>query len=165
MSQSPADDPDGVPSWDAFCGDGPACAPPPGRELAGLLGDAVEALDELDERRLLGVTSAARRLRAHSDYIEIMAVAKFGRRRAEQLEASKARGDRVRSRDGEYAAEELGFEMTASAYSAGLLLDMAANIVDRLPSTLAGMAAGIIDHDRARVISNATLNLSDDLAA
>src|ERR1700728_1678088 len=108
VSQSPADDRDGVPSWDAFSGDGPACAPPPGRELAGLLGDAVGALDELDERRLLGVTSAARRLRAHSDYIEIMAVAKFGRRRAEQLEASKARGDRVRSRDGEYAAEELG---------------------------------------------------------
>ena len=89
----------------------------------------------------------------------------FGRRRAEQLEASKARGDRVRSRDAEYAAEELGFEMTASAYSAGLLLDMAANIVNRLPSTLAGMAAGVIDRDRARVISNATLHLSDDLAA
>jgi hypothetical protein len=45
------------------------------------------------------------------------------------------------------------------------LLDMAANIVGRLPSTLAGMAAGVIDRDRARVISNATLHLSDDLAA
>ena len=104
-------------------------------------------------------------MRAHADYVEVMAVAKFGRRRAEQLEASKARGDRVRSRDAEYAAEELGFEMTASAYSAGLLLDMAANIVNRLPSTLAGMAAGVIDRDRARVISNATLHLPDDLAA
>ena len=74
-------------------------------------------------------------------------------------------GDRVRSRDAEYPAEELGFEMTASAHSAGLLLDMAANIVTRLPATLAGMAAGVIDRDRARVISNATLHLSDDLAA
>ena len=140
MSQSPADGPDGVPSWDAFSGDGPGCAPPPGPELAALLGEAVEALDELDERQLLGVGSAARRLRAHADYLEVMAVAEFGRRRAEQLEASKARGDRARSRDAEYAAEELGFEMTASAYSASLLLDMAANIVGRLPSTLAGMA-------------------------
>ena len=162
MSQSPAD---GVPSWDAFSGDGPGCAPPPGPELAALLGEAVGALDELDERQLLGVGSAARRMRAHADYVEVMAVARFGRRRAEQLEASKARGDRVRSRDAEYAAEELGFEMTASAYSASLLLDMAANIVNRLPSTLAGMAAGVIDRDRARVISNATLHLSDDLAA
>ena len=42
---------------------------------------------------------------------------------------------------------------------------MAANIVNRLPATLAGMAAGAIDRDRARVISNATLHLPDDLAA
>ena len=55
--------------------------------------------------------------------------------------------------------------MTASAHSAGLLLDMAANIAGRLPATLAGMAAGVIDRDRARVISNATLHLSDELAA
>ena len=105
----------------------------PARGLAALLGEAVGASDELDERQLLGAGSAARRLRAHADYLEVMAVAEFARRRAEQLEASKARGDRVRSRDGEYPAEELGFEMTASAYSAGLLLDMAANIVGRLP--------------------------------
>src|SRR6202042_3271937 len=113
----------------------------------------------------LGVSSAARGMRAHGDYVEIMAVARFGRQCAERLEASKARGDRVRSRDAEYPAEELGFEMTASAYSAGLLIDMAANIVTRLPATLAGMAAGVIDRDRARVISNATLHLSDELAA
>jgi hypothetical protein len=165
VSQSPADGPDGpdrTPPWDAFSGDG---APPPGPELATLLGEAVGALGELDERQLLGASTAARRLRAHADYLEVMAVAEFARRRAAQLEASKARGDRARSRDGEYAAEELGFEMTASAYSASLLLEMAANIAGRLPSTLAGMAAGVIDRDRARTISNATLHLPDDLAA
>ena len=160
--QSPADGPEPEPGWDAFSGDD---APPPGPELAALLGGAVGALGELDERQLLGASTAARRLRAYADYLEVMAVAEFGRCRAEQLEASKARGDRVRSRDGEYPAEELGFEMTASAYSAGLLIDMAANIVTRLPSTLAGMAAGVIDRDRARAISNATLHLPDDLAA
>ena len=164
MSQSPTDGPEPMPEpgWGAFSGDE---APPPGPELAALLGDAVGALGELGGRQLLGVSTAARRQRAHADYIEVMAVAEFARCRAEQLEASKARGDRVRSRDGEYPAEELGFEMTASAYSAGLLIDMAANIVTRLPSTLAGMAAGVIDRDRARVISNATLHLPDDLAA
>src|SRR5580692_7735049 len=162
VSQSPADGPESTPPWDAFSGEDP---PPPGPQLAALLGEAVGALGELDERQLLGASTAARRLRAHADYIEIMAVAEFGRLRAEQLEASKARGDRVRSRDAEYPAEELGFEMAASAYSASLLLDMAANIVGRLPATLAGMAAGVIDRDRARVISNATLHLSDELAA
>jgi Domain of unknown function (DUF222) len=165
VSQSPADGPDGTPPWDAFSGDGAAAAPPPGPGLAALLGDAVGALGELDARQLLGAGSAARRLRAYADYIEVMSVAEFGRLRAGQLEASKARGDRVRSRDAEYPAEELGFEMAASAYSAGLLLDMAANIATRLPSTLAGMASGVIDRDRARAISNATLHLPDELAA
>ena len=95
-----------------------------------------------------------------------MAVAEFARRREEQFEASKARGDRVRSRDGEYPAEELGFEMTATAYSAAVLLDMAQNIAGLfLPCTLAGMAAGRIDPDRARAISNATIHLPDGLAA
>jgi hypothetical protein len=162
VSQSPADGPEPEPGWDAFSG---VDAPPPGPDLAALLGEAVANLGGLDERQLLGTGSAARRLRAYADYVEVMSVAEFARCRAEQLEASKARGDRVRSRDGEYPAEELGFEMTASAYSAGLLIDMATNIVTRLPSTLAGMAAGVIDRDRARVISNATLHLPDDLAA
>ena len=155
--------PSRVPPWDAFSGDGRAAARP--ASSPPLLDEAVGALGELDERQLLGAGSAARRLRAHADYLEVMAVAEFGRRRAGQLEASKARGDRVRSRDGEYPAEELGFEMAASAHSAGLLLDMAANIVGRLPATLAAMAAGAIDRDRARAISNATLHLPDDLAA
>src|ERR1700733_9803564 len=135
VSQSPADGPGPASPWDAFSGQTP---PPPGPGQAALLGEAVGALDELDERQALGVSSAARRMRAHADYAEIMAVARFGRVRAAQLEASKARGDRVRSRDGEYPAEELGFEMTASAYSAGLLLDMAANIVTRPPTPWPG---------------------------
>ena len=117
MSQSPADGPttDRVPPWDAFSGEDP---PPPGPRLTALLGDAAGAIGELDERQLLGAGSAARRQRAYADYVEIVAVAEFGRRCAERLEASRARGDRVRSRDGEYPVEELGFEMTASAYSA-----------------------------------------------
>ena len=165
MSQPPSDEPDRVPPWDAFSGDGPGGAPAPGPGLAALLGEAVAAPGELGERQLLGASSAARRLAAHAQYLEIMMVAEFARLRDGQLEASKARGDRVRSRDGEYPAEELGFEMTATAHSAALLLDMARNIVGRLPSTLAGMAAGTIDRDRARLISNATIHLSDELAA
>ena len=162
MSESPSDGAGRVPPWEAFSGgEGPA----PGPGLAALLGEAVAGLGGLDEAQLLGAGSAARRLAAHAGYLEMMAVAEFGRRRAEQLEASRARGDRVRSRDGEYPAEELGFEMTASAYSAAILLDMARNVAGRLPCTLAGMAAGRIDRDRARVISSATAHLPGELAA
>jgi len=163
VSQSPCDGPGRAPSWEAFSEGGGV--PAPGPALAALLGEAVADLGQLDEAQLLGAGSAARRLQAHAAYLETMAVAEFARRRQEQLEASKARGDRVRSRDGEYPAEELGFEMTATAYSAAILIDMARNIAGRLPSTLAGMAAGMIDRDRARAISNATLHLPDDLAA
>ncbi len=162
MSQPASGGPGRVPPWEAFSGgDGPS----PGPGLAALLGEAVADLGRLDDAQLLGAGSAARRLAAYAGYLEVMAVAEFARRREEQFEASKARGDRVRSRDGEYPAEELGFEMTATAYSAAVLLGMASNIAGRLPCTLAGMAAGRIDRDRARVISNATAHLPGDLAA
>jgi hypothetical protein len=161
VSQPASDGPGRVPPWDAFSEGAPA----PDPELAALLGEAVADLRQLDDAQLLGAGSAARRLQAYAVYLEMMTVAEFARRRREQFEASKARGDRVRSRDGEYPAEELGFEMTATAYSAAILIDMARNIVGRMPSTLAGMAAGRIDRDRARTISNATLHLSDELAA
>jgi Domain of unknown function (DUF222) len=162
VSQSPCDGPGRVPPWEAFSGDD---APPPGPELAALLGAAVADLSQLDDGQLLGAGSAARRLAAHAGYLELMAVAEFARRREDQFEASKARGDRVRSRDGEYPAEELGFEMNATAYSAALFIDMAQNIAGRLPRTLAGMAAGDIDQDRARAISRATAHLPDEKAA
>jgi hypothetical protein len=163
--QSPCGDPKRTPSWAVFSQDGAAVAPPPGPELAALAGGAVANLSQLTDGQILGVGSAARRLAAHAGYLELMAVAEFGRRREDQFEASKARGDRVRSRDGEYPAEELGFEMNATACSAAILIDMAQNIAGRLPSTLAGMAAGDIDRDRARAISNATVHLPDELAA
>lgn len=91
QSQSPSDGPGRAPSWEAFSeGD----APPPGSELAALLGEAVADLRQLDERQLLGAGSAARRLEAYAGYLELMAVAEFARRRQKQFEASKARGDR-----------------------------------------------------------------------
>jgi Domain of unknown function (DUF222) len=162
VSQSPCDGPDRVPPWEAFSA---GAAPPPGPELTALLGEAVADLGQLDDGQLLGAGSAARRLQAYAGYLELMAVAEFARRREEQFEASKARGDKVRSRDGEYPTEELGFEMNATAYSAAILIGMAQNIAGRLPSTLAGMATGEIDRDRARVISNATVHLPDEKAA
>src|ERR1700721_2470711 len=96
----------------------------PGRRWCPVSQSPADGPEPEPEPERGGGGSAARRLRAHADYVEVMAVAEFGRLRAEQLEASRARGDRVRSRDGEYPAEELGFEMTASAYSAAILIHM-----------------------------------------
>ena len=101
MSQSPADGPERVPLVGRVLRRRDGGAPPPGPELAALLGEAVaDARTSSMSGSCSGAGSAARRLRAHADYLEIMAVAEFARRREEQLEASKARGDRVRSRDG-----------------------------------------------------------------
>ncbi len=47
MSASPSDGPERVPPWQVFSGDD---APPPGPELAALLGEAVADLGQLDER-------------------------------------------------------------------------------------------------------------------
>ena len=67
---------------------------PPGPVLGALVGEAVEDLASLDDDELLGVVSAARRLQARDEYLELAAIAEFARRREEQYEASKARGQR-----------------------------------------------------------------------
>ena len=97
MSQPPSDKPEPVPPWDAFSGDDP---PPPGPRLTALLGDAAGAIGELDPRQLLGAGSAARRLRAFSDYVEIVSVAELaasapsGWRRRRQGATGSGRGTR-----------------------------------------------------------------------
>ena len=167
MSQSPCGDDDlsRVPPGSAFSGDGGRTYRRPARSWPRCWARPSRTLGELDERQLLGAGTAARRLRAYADYMEIIAVAEFARRRAEQFEASKARGDRVRSRDGEYPAEELGFEMTATAYSAASSSTWRPTSSPGCRPPWPGWRPGAIDRDRARVISNATLHLSDELAA
>jgi hypothetical protein len=119
----------------------------------------------LDDDELLGVVLAARRLQARDEYLELAAVAEFTRRREQAYEASKARGDKPRQRDGEFAAEELGFEMNCSHYAAGQRMDLADGLARRLPCTFAGMAAGTIDGYKAKIIFEFTRFLADEQAA
>ena len=88
-----------------------ADALPPGPVLGALTGRAVEDLASLPDDELVSVALAARRQQARAEYEELAAVAEFARRREAQFEASRARGDKPRHRDGEFAAEELGFDM------------------------------------------------------
>jgi hypothetical protein len=138
---------------------------PPGPVLGALTSQAVEDVASLPDDELLGVVLAARRLQARDEYLELAAVAEFTRRREAQYEASKARGDKPRHRDGEFAAEELGFEMNCSHYAAGQRMDLAGGLSCRLPATFAGMAAGTIDGYKAKIIYEFSRFLADEQAA
>jgi hypothetical protein len=138
---------------------------PPGPVLGALTSQAVEDVRSLDDDELLGVVSAARRQQTRAEYEELAAVAEFTRRREQQYQASKARGDKPRQREGEFAAEELGMELTCSHYAAGQRMDLADGLARRLPVTFAGMANGTIDGYRARIIYEFTRFLSDEQAA
>jgi hypothetical protein len=138
---------------------------PPSPVLGALTSQAVEDLASLPDDELLGAVLAARRLQARDEYLELAAIAEFARRSEQQYEASKARGDKPRHRDGEFAAEELGFEMNCSHYAAGQRMELAGGLSCRLPATFAGMAAGTIDGYRAKIIHEFTRFLSGEQAA
>jgi hypothetical protein len=138
---------------------------PPGPVLGALTAQAVEDVASLDDDELLGVVSAARRQQTRAEYEELAAVAEFTRRREAQYEASRARGDKPRQREGEFAAEELGIELNCSHYAAGKRMELADGLARRLPATFAGMAAGTIDGYKAKIIYEFTRFLSDEQAA
>jgi len=148
-----------------FAGHQAADAMPPGPVLGALTAQAVEDVRWLDDDQLLGVILAARRQQTRAEYEELAAVAEFSRRREQAYEASKARGDKPRQREGEFAAEELGMELTCSHYAAGQRMELAGGLSSRLPATFAGMAAGTIDGHRARIIYEFTRYLDDEQAA
>ncbi|HEX8005155.1 MAG TPA: DUF222 domain-containing protein, partial [Trebonia sp.] len=138
---------------------------PPGPVLGALTARAVEDVASLPDDELLSVVLAARRLQARDEYLELVAVAEFARRREQQYQASKARGDKPRHRDGEFAAEELGAELTCSHYAAGKRKELADDLSSRLPATFAGMADGTIDGYKAKIIHEFTRFLPDEQAA
>jgi hypothetical protein len=90
-----------------FARDQAADVMPPGPVLGALTSQAVEDIRSLDDNELVSVVLAARRQQTRAEYDELAAIAEFARRREEQFEASKERGDKPRHRDGEFPAEEL----------------------------------------------------------
>ncbi|HEX8008219.1 MAG TPA: DUF222 domain-containing protein [Trebonia sp.] len=142
-------------SGTGFAQDQAADVLPPGPVLGALTSQAVEDMASLGDDELLGVILAARRLQARDEYLELAAVAEYNRRSEEAYEASKARGDKPRHRDGEFAAEELGAELNCSHYAAGKRMELADDLSSRLSCTFAGMAAGTIDGYKAKIIHEA----------
>jgi hypothetical protein len=137
----------------------------PGPVLAALTEQAAGDVAALTDDELVGAAAAARRLAARAEYLELTAVAEFGRRRDAACEASKAAGARPGRRDGEFAGEELAYSQVSSADQACDKLAFAAALAARLPDTFARLGAGRLDRYRALLIHRATACLTDAQAA
>ena len=135
---------------------------PPGPVLAALTEAAVADVTQLSDNQLVGVLQAARRQENREAWKKALVIAEFARRRAAEYDAAIARGVPVHCRPGQFPGEELAIEMLLGPVQASHAIDDAADLVTRLPKTLAGMAAGLIDEARAGVIALHTRSLSPD---
>jgi hypothetical protein len=101
----------------------------------------------------------------HAAYQQTVVIAEFARRRQAEFEAAKAAGEPVGCRDGEFPGEELAMELVDTGAYVGSRIDTAIELTERLPRTLAGMAAGLIDLARACTIASRTRAMTDPDAA
>jgi len=156
--------PDGL-GGEIFAQDRPAGALRPGPILAALTEHAAGDLGQLTDEQVLGAMAAAGRLAARAEYLRLRAVAEFTRRREAQLAAATAARVPPGCREGEFPDAELGLELVTSPRAARDTMDLAVALETRLPATRDALAAGVIDHDRARIIWRRTYFLSDADAA
>jgi hypothetical protein len=132
-----------------FAQDGAADVMAPSPFLAALTEQAVADVAALSDSELVGVLRASQRLVAREQYKQVLAAAEFGRRRQATFEAALARGVPAGCSAGGFPGEELAAELSVTRGEAGHLIDDAIDLTSRLPRTLAGMAAGLIDAERA----------------
>lgn len=157
--------------WDAaawrpdFGQGGEADLLPPGPLLSKLTEEAVLDLANLSDNELIGVLQATRRQIAREQYKQVLVTAEFGRRRRAAFEDAARSGVPVGCRAGGFPGEELAIELVATRAEAGHRIDDAIDLTTRLPLTLAGMAAGRIDEERAGWIAMYTRSLSPAGAA
>ncbi|HEY0933295.1 MAG TPA: DUF222 domain-containing protein, partial [Trebonia sp.] len=133
---------------------------PPGPLLVGLTEEAVGDLGSLPDGELIGVLQAARRQEIRETYKQALVIAEFARRREAAFNEAKARGVPVGCRAGGFPGEELAMELVTTRIQAGHQIETASDLVTRLPATLAGMAAGLIDDARAAWIAYYTRSLT-----
>jgi hypothetical protein len=148
-----------------FGQDAPADVLRPSPVLAALTEQACADLSRLTDNQLIGAIHAERRLKNRNDYLQTRMIAEFARRRLEEFETAKARGVRVRCRPGEFPGVELASELLISGLEAGRWIDSATDLTTRLPRTLEGMSAGLIDAERGAIIAAYTGSLSAEDAA
>jgi hypothetical protein len=155
-----------------FAQDAAAEVLPPGPVLAAMTEAAVTEVTRLSDEQLVGVLRAARRQENREAWKKALVIAEYARRRTAEFEAARARGVPVHCRPGQFPGEELAIELVAGPVQASHAIDDATDLATRLPVTLAGMAAGLIDEARAGVIAlhtrcltAADAALADDILA
>ena len=148
-----------------FAQDGAADVLPPSPFLAALTEQAVADVASLSDNELVGVLRASRRQIAREQYKQALAAAEFGRRRQAAFEGALRRGVPAGCAAGGFPGEELSIELVVTLAEAGHLIDDAIDLTTRLPLTLAGMAAGLIDAGRAGWIAMYTRSLAPADAA
>lgn len=148
-----------------FGQDAAADALRPGPVLASLTEQAAADLPRLTDDQLIGTLQAARRLENRAYYLQTRAIAEFAQRRTEEVEAEQARGVPVGCWAGDFPGAELACELLVSRVAAGQRIDAATSLATRLPRTLQGMSAGLIDAERAEIIAAYTACLGPQAAS
>jgi hypothetical protein len=145
-----------------FAQDGVADVLPPVAFLAALTEQATDDLGRLSDNELIGVLRATCRQITREQYKQVLVIAEFGRRRQAAFVDAARRGIPLGCRPGGFPGEELAIELVTTRADAGHRIDDAIDLTARLPRTLAGMAAGQIDLDRAGWIALYTRSLGPD---
>jgi hypothetical protein len=166
----PDEEPDGLPpeqglyitqpaeqlTLSGFAQNGEADTMAPGALLAAIVetvtGEDGSGLAGCSDDQLMGIISAARRQQSRDAWTELAAIAEFARRPRPGL-------------DGEFAADELAFELHMSQPSAAGQMDFATTVAKRLPKTFAALRAGQIHPIHLRIIEEETRILTDADAA
>jgi len=139
-----------------FCQGGASDTMRPG-PLLGTIVDTVtgedgSGLPGCSNDQLMGVISGGRRQRSRDEWLVLSAIAEFARRAGTGLE-------------GEFAADELAFELHMTQPSAAGQMAYATAVTTRLPELFAALGAGLIDPFQLRMIEEETRYLSDADAA
>ena len=143
-----------------FAQDAAADALPPGPVLAALTEAAVGDVTRMTDDQLVGVLRAARRQENREAWKQALVIAEFARRREAEFNDAEAKGAPVHCRPGQFPGDELAIELLLGPVQASHAIADATDLATRLPKTLAGMAAGLIDEARAGVIALYTRSLT-----
>ena len=134
----------------------------PGPVLAAVVKSGGTQLGRLTDGQLVGMATAAGRVAAWAQWLQLAAVGEFTGRcqaRAQGKKLPPGRGP------AEFAAEELAMELVITRRAAADVMDLALDLDDRLPATSVGLKAGVVDGERAKIIGRYTRFLTDPDAA
>jgi len=148
------------PGRSLFAQDEAADVLPPCPFLGALTGQAAAGAAGLSDSEIVGALRATQWQIAREQYKQVLLAAELGRRCQAAFQDALARGVPAGCAAGGFPGEELAAELVITRGEAGHLIDDAIDLTSRLPKTLAGMAAGLIDAGKAGWIAFYTRSLN-----